>query len=343
MLSLLEIETNKGFYYSDKPTTNHLKRHDLIGKTFNGKVHYYYIFNGKENLHPEPTFSEYFVYLPERIVSIKRRQSQPNNNYRFEFRECGEHNFLPKVLEAEYYETEDGHYWRIKEEGYRIYSSAYTLVSEKQPDLLEDVDFEILQTTKVDQIVEEPFSKYSMSTKWGWDTRIVTLSNKDVRYGLMDVILFPDILLPLRPAAIDSKTSYGIIREHVKRHINHDHAKITADYDFRFEVEKVINLTETESYTVDVNSLSMRKRKPKYETRYRKDRRIKILDLHNGDKSWEKYGTVEAPIFKAENLTELQNQLDQYLEDLMKRINEPLRDCPECKGMGVCLDLLKLT
>lgn len=330
MLQLLEVETNKGFYYSDQLSHNYSGRQHLIG--------YGYIFNDKEDLQPESTFSPSFVKLSERISSIKKKQRQPDINCRYEFVDGLEQELLPKTLEAEFYDDGEDVYWRIKDEKYRIYKSAYTLVSDRSPDLLEDVDFEIIQTTKVDQIVEEPFSKYSMSTKWGWDTRIVTLSNKDVRYGLMDVILFPDILLPLRPAAIDSKTSYGIIREHVKRHINHDHAKIVADYDFRFEVEKVINLTETESYTVDVNSLSMRKRKPKYETRYRKDRRIKILDLHNGDKSWEKYGTVEAPIFKAENLTELQNQLDQYLEDLMKRINEPLRDCPECKGVGVCLD-----
>lgn len=40
----------------------------------------------------------------------------------------------------------------------------------------------------------------------------------------------------------------------------------------------------------------------------------------------------------AKNNTELKNKMDEYLERLMEFINEPIVDCPRCKGYGVILD-----
>lgn len=131
-----------------------------------------------------------------------------------------------------------------------------------------------------------------------------------------------------RPCSISGKDLYTVIRNHVKLNINPKYATITSDYDFCLTVQKVI-LHEPESYSVNVG-----KRKPKYETRYRRQRTVKIFET-----SPEGYSNYPKQVgITAKNQKELEEKIDQYLEDLMKKINEPLVDCECCKGLGVILD-----
>ena len=44
--------------------------------------------------------------------------------------------------------------------------------------------------------------------------------------------------------------------------------------------------------------------------------------------------------FTGENQDDLKQKIDAYCEDLIKFINEPIVDCPHCKGRGVVLGKL---
>lgn len=114
----------------------------------------------------------------------------------------------------------------------------------------------------------------------------------------------------------------------MKANINGKYATITSDYDFCFTVKKVIYHTP-EKYTVNIS-----KRKPKYETRYRRNREIVIFE--SAPKPYNNY-TVQKSI-SGENHKDLEMKVDKYLKDLIEEINKPLIECECCKGMGVILD-----
>ena len=99
------------------------------------------------------------------------------------------------------------------------------------------------------------------------------------RYSIEDEISTDPALLQEKPCLLSSEESYAIIRAHVKANIDHKVAAITSDYDFCFTVEKIIPLYESQSYQVDVNNQNFfqkRKRKSKWETRYRVDRKAVV-------------------------------------------------------------------
>lgn len=156
-----------------------------------------------------------------------------------------------------------------------------------------------------------------------------------VEYGLLDRIRTPAPLLPTKPCKLTRKQSYGIIREYVKLHIDSMYAEITSDYDFCFTVQKKIAMVESEKYQVDVNMwsniFSKRKKKPKYETRYRSHRSIEIFNM--SPEGYQNYPL--APEFIGENYNDLQEKVQAYLKELIERINTPYKDCPHCKGLGV--------
>lgn len=79
-----------------------------------------------------------------------------------------------------------------------------------------------------------------------------------------------------------------------------------------------------------------KRRKPKYETRYQKDRTVKILEMTPASSKYQGYTVIEG--FEGKNKQDLQEKVDTYLEKLMEFINEPIEDCPNCHGRGVILN-----
>jgi hypothetical protein len=132
-----------------------------------------------------------------------------------------------------------------------------------------------------------------------------------------------------RPCHLTGKEFYKIIRNHVKLNINPVYAKISSDYDFCFTVEKVI-IHEPISYLVDVGT----KRKPRKETRYRKQRTVKVFET--SPEGYSNYPKQEG--IQGENQKDLEEKIDKYLEDLMTLINKPYVECTCCGGLGVVLD-----
>ncbi|MNW57759.1 hypothetical protein D3C74_355840 [compost metagenome] len=53
-------------------------------------------------------------------------------------------------------------------------------------------------------------------------------------------------------------------------------------------------------------------------------------------KPYQSYPTIHK--FTGNNEEELNHNINTYLEELMKKINQPYVECEHCKGMGVVLD-----
>jgi len=297
-------------------------------------------YNSIENLlvdgkTPEKTFHPNWCVLDSEPVLIQKYVGQPDINYRYELIDkTMESEKTPLILNRDEVAIKEGYGWYWKDE-YKIYQSLYKLFSDSQPAVLENVEFEYKTIMEVTEIREYEGFKYDTQRTTYQSDGIWDIREKEINHQLIDKIIFPEIVLPARPSTLTSQQSFGIIRQYIKQHINLDVATVTSDYNFCLTVKKKIPLSEPEKYTVDVNNAwyNKRKRKPKLETRYRRFREVECFNM--APKAYQTYSVISG--FRGENQEDLKNNIDSYCENLIKFINEPVKDCPYCKGMGVVL------
>jgi hypothetical protein len=281
---------------------------------YSGPTHY--LFDGKE---PEKTWHKDWVSINGEPETVQMEVTT-NVNYRFELidKSNAEKLGLPLSMKREECQNQfDGEwYWQDK---YKSVSVLYDQKHDTHKELV-DVDFKYTRIAELESLPENGFE-------------FLGVTHEKVKHQLIDEIMFPKPVLAVKPSALSSEDSYEIIRKYIKQHINLDVARIASDYDFCLEVNKIIPLSEVETYTVDVNwnPFSKRKRKAKYEKRYRRYREVSIFCA--APKKYQSYPVVSG--FKGESQEDLERNIQNYLQDLMVVINEPVRDCEHCKGRGV--------
>jgi len=300
-----------------------------------------YIGTGKDNTYSAPwyqsleipknfrkTFHKDWLQVNKVPMVIYRKRRQPPINHRFELIDPSiESDKIPVKLTA-LHDNIEGY---IIEEQFSHLRSLYSLVSDPQPEKLEEIAIIIDRVIEADAVPENVDFSF-MAMKGKKEHKAVTI--KDMRYQLIDQIELPPILLPLKPCALSSKLSYQIIRDYVCAHIDGRYAKITSNYDFCFTVKKSIKLNEPVAYQVDIN-WGHKRRKPKYETRYQLDREVEIFEMTHDEDRYREYTVLHG--FTGISLEDLKNNIQSYLKNLIEKINEPVVDCPHCNGRGVII------
>ena len=297
LLKLLAIKTNDGLYISDntekQPKYNFTSQ--LNRYRFDGNI-------------PEPTYHKDWFLVKDGFKEVKRYYPSEQINHRYELKDGYIPNDeLPKIINKRWIDDEDQEYNIIG-----LYDKKYEETEERY----ENVEYKIEIIATIDDF--KPIKpEYNLN------------------YSILDRIVFNPILLPTRPCKLSTDETYKIIRNYIKQNINLEWAKITSDYDFCFTVKKLVYLDQPEEYQIDVANLGWgkRKRKPRYETRYRKTREVTIL--HIAPKPYQNYRVVEP--FVASSYEELLDVIENTLSKLIEEINEPLVDCPHCNGLGVIL------
>lgn len=289
-----------------------------------------YFFDGKK---AESTFSTHWAKIAKVPKKIEEEHSQTPTNYRYELIDKTlESGKFPAVFLREdvaSYDSEDG-YWRWMDKFAHL-KSLYIEKSDPRPNLMVNVDFEFNICLELDNLKEYGGFSYPVQrTRWE-NEGFVSLTDKEVQHDLIDTIIFPDIILPARKSELTSEQTYKIIRKHIQDNINPKYAHITSDYDFCFTVKKKIHLAKKVPYQRDVSNYGARK--PKYVTDYRENREIEVYEMTHANSNYKGYTPIEG--FKGKNIEELKENIDNYLKDLMDKINEPLVDCECCKGAGV--------
>jgi hypothetical protein len=145
--------------------------------------------------------------------------------------------------------------------------------------------------------------------------------------------VYPALTIHERPCKLTSKQTYDIVREHVKLNINPKVAKITSDYDFCFTVKKIIPIARPYSYEYDARSPWSRRRKPEMKTRWVGDKEIDCFEMTSTEDHYKGYTPIKP--FEGKSEDDLKDNIDAYLETLMAYINEPMKECPTCNGVGV--------
>ncbi|MNH75640.1 hypothetical protein D3C73_278900 [compost metagenome] len=250
---------------------------------------------------PKDTYKKDWYEIKDVPNSIQRRIPSERINERYELKEIHYNTGLPKVLHYSDFDEDTGAYESV----YGLYELKYELT---EPGL-EDIEFELIVIAELD------------------DFEIIR-SDYTLQHSILDQIATHPILLSTKPCKLSRADSYRIVRNYIKNHIDSRWAKITSDYDFCFTVSKEI-AHEPEEYRVDVG-----KRKPKYETRYRRTRTAKVYEV--APSSYNSYPVIEP--FEGRNEEDLKQNIQKFLDELMSVINKPLIECEHCKGYGVILN-----
>lgn len=290
-----------------------------------------YFFDGK---HPKQSFNKHWFIIDKIPIKIEEEVRQPDINHRYEL--INKELVSDKIPlgfireDVAYYED---YCWYFKDE-YKHLQSLYNLVSDPQPNIMKEVEFEIVAQVNIDEVEEYKGFEFPVyKTRWKHEGD-AEITEKNVRHQLLDRLVFPDIVLPARPCKLTSKQTFDIIRKHVLEHIDGKWAKVTSDYDFCFTVKKVIPLHNPIKYTIDINYGT--RRKPKYQERYQDTREVTIFEMTHSEANYKGYTSIEP--FSGNNEEELGDNIKEYLDELMENINKPLKECQHCKGRGVIID-----
>lgn len=283
---------------------------------------------------PKGTFAENWCFVESPPKVIERVVCQKDINHRFEMIDpTMASEKAPLTLtrdEATYLDEDDDRMWRDK---YAHLTSLYKAASDKQPDTTESIEFEFEIVLELDEITQHEKIDFPATPRsWSCDIpswRVVTTSSVNPQW--VDKMVFPDIVLPSRPCRLSSIDTYRIIRRHVQENIDGKYAVITSDHDFCFGVQRKIELTKTEHFTVDVN-LFMPRRRPKLEKRSRNHRQETIFQMTHDEDNYKGYTPVKG--FRGDNHTDLKKKINSYLKALMEFINRPTKECPKCRGVG---------
>lgn len=260
------------------------------------------IFDGEQL---EKTYAKSWYKINGIPTKIEKKRPNQRINTRYELKEgYPESELTPKVVEASSFYDE-----------YDAVSGLYTYKYDELEGGLEEIEFEV-------NVIEE--------LDFGFE---ITEKRFTPKYDFLSVLSTHPVLLPLKPCKLTHQQSYNIIREHIKNNIDSKYARITSDYDFCFTVKKVITLYQPKQYTVDINA-GHKRRKPKYETRFQQSREVEIFEV--APKTYNSY-TIVTP-FEGDNYDDLVKNIEEYLSELMEKINAPLKECECCKGLGVIVN-----
>ena len=324
-LILIAIKTDKGYYITDNIKNDRYYGTQLKGMRFDGKI-------------PLATFQEHWFFIEETPKKVEREKNRPYINQRFELKTPETFPKLKKTYIAKEVMLKEpcseNDYTREVTEEFQKIKSLYEYKYERGEMIYDSQEFEFVVIAEMKDIPGKESFKYEVyKTKWAHEGT-TNLHEKDIiLLKEIDNIIVPPILKHTRECFINSHDTYRIIRCYVKKNIDLEVAEITSDYGFCFAVSKKIALIENEKYTIDKNLFT--KRKPKLETRYRSNREVKIFEMTWSPECYSAYTPIKG--FKGKNEKDLKNNVDKYLKDLITKINEPLVDCPHCKGLGVIL------
>lgn len=152
----------------------------------------------------------------------------------------------------------------------------------------------------------------------------------------IETLLTPEFMYHTRPCSLSSEQVYKIVREHIIQNINGAVARVDSNYEFCFSVVKKVQTkpyaVKKESYTRSGNSY----KPPRFVCRTIDTKDVKIFEMtwkgYKGNEGYRGYTCIEG--WEANNLQELYDNMQRYLTELMQVINEPVKECQHCNGVG---------
>ncbi|WP_241639962.1 hypothetical protein [Rosenbergiella epipactidis] len=274
------------------------------------------------------TFYEHWFEIPSFPKKIEKVISGDRSNLRFELKNPElESENLPMTIPYDDRDLVDD------EAREALYNFKFDLV----PDYLRNYDCDLVLLCEVDNFRDAPSFNYPAIKKFDFSDKKYTVTNKNVRHSLIDLIVTPEPLRANSPCEISSKEVYDLVRQHVKDNINPRLARITSDYDFCFTVKKIIPLLKPHTYSYQDIFARTKKQRAKLHFKTDTSKEIEIFQMTNEQDNYKGYTPING--FKAPNEWELKEMVDNFLSTLMETINSPIEVCPHCEGAGYLQNL----
>lgn len=311
---MLCIKTNKGCFISDCFYTDGYKyeyHYTEISKL---------LFNGKK---ATATYCKNWYYIEEYPTLIQIEAEGKCINERYEIRNTSLiSDNLPAIISCEDAINYDSD----------IINGLYAYKYDREPTYLKEVTYDILVICEIANYNFAPEIKYAGVHKVNFSTEKYTITNANVQHQMLDKIIFPEIMLHNTPCKFTSKQMYDITRQYIVEHIDNSVAKITSDYDFCFTVRKIIPKIEPETITYTNVFAKTKRERNKIHTKIQTYEEKTIFSMTSDKEQYTGYPII--PEMCANSETELKEKVDLWLGNLIKLINEPVCQCPQCKGLG---------
>lgn len=319
---MLCIKTDKGCFISDC----------LAVGGYNYDYHHTQIdtllFNGKR---ATETYYKNWYYIDEYPELIQRKEPGKTINERYEIKNTSLiSDTLPAVIpykEAKNYDSD-------------VVDNLYSYMCDQEPSYLKKITYDIQIICEIENYNFPPKIEYTGIHKWNYSDSIYTITNINVQHQILDKMIFPEIILSNRPCKFTSEQMYDITRQYILENIDNSVAKITSNYDFYFEVVKIIPLIEPKTITYSNIFAQNTRGKNKIHTVIKKYNELKIFSMTSMREKYKGYPII--PEMCANNENELKEKVDKWLENLIKLINEPLCQCPQCNGFGYINNVSKI-
>lgn len=242
-------------------------------------------------------------------------------------------NSIPYSEVGGYYDCDDDWVWR----NYSNIQGLYTLQYKEIEGGLRDVEFEVVDSGKVEGSISEPLeNKFKISGKYQSDE--VERALKDiVTYSELEKIMTPEFLLHEKPCTLPSKQFFNLVRSYVKDNIDKQQARVTSDYDFCFTVRKLIAIKPYEIKREQLKANGKSYRTPKFNYSQVKNEEVTVFEMTSKSDKYNNYPVLDD--MTGESLQDLYDNVKVYLEVLMEKINKPIKQCECCKGKGYMINV----
>lgn len=237
---------------------------------------------------------------------------------------------IPQKIQEFIPETKNNYVWKLKDNLKETIIQEYHNIPEEIygeyfPEEYEEVKFAYLLHYDIieEHLKDVSFELITLESDGNYIPKYISFTPF---FSVKDMITTPKVLLLSKPCAVSGKELYKLIRDHVKRNINPKVAKITADYDFCFTVEKIIDI---EPYKIQYNV--SKTKTPRYQEKLITQTNLVIYK--NSPDGYHDYPKQED--WFANSCEEMQEKIDNFLTELINKINTPVKQCPTCKGYGV--------
>ncbi|MEQ2025383.1 hypothetical protein ABLB84_06240 [Xenorhabdus szentirmaii] len=213
-----------------------------------------------------------------------------------------------------------------------VLDSLYSLAYEITPDYLVSINVDFNLVCEVDNFKDAPEFKYPAVRKYNFSDQQYVVTNQNITHSLIDCIITPEPLRANSYCEISSKEMYDLVRQHVKDNINPKLARITSDYDFCFEVKKIIPLLEPYTYSYRDVFARTKKQREKIHFKTATSKEITIYQMTHNQSNYKNYTAITG--FSASNEWKLKEMIDNFLSELMNTIHTPIEQCSYCNGTG---------
>lgn len=316
-VEILQYKTNVGYFVKVNTAYSY--------EPFNG-----YILNGVS--YTESIKINGYAKLDSKVVSVhqKIRPTRKVLHYTLKDKELAS-NKLPLIVKQYWDEDEE----ETKLQGVEGYEALYEPVYEDTEEKLVDVPFVIINMGEY--TVENPTNigtrkiRSSSEGNYGNTKAIEEELSRVVIYDDIVKLLTPEFALEQAPCKLSSKQMYKITRQYLIENLDMKENSITSNYAFCFTVKKRVH---TKPFVVTESYYQGKKLKSKQVTK--NEKLVEVFEMtwagYRGLVGYEGYTCI--PELHGDNLQDLSDKLDEYLDGLVTALNKPVKECECCGGTG---------